>query len=115
MFDKNAESAIQNAAEIARSRRHEYVCLEHLLYAIVENDDGAKLLRAVGGKPEGLKKLLEDFFDSKLETVPARKKNYQPTHTVGFQRAVEAAIIHIEFSSAKSLTLGDLLVCLYTE
>src|SRR4029077_9880285 len=58
---------------------------------------------------------LEDFFNSKLETVPARKKSYEPTHTIGFQRAVESAIIYIEYSSASSLTIGDLLVCLFTE
>ena len=115
MFDKNAEKAIQSAAEIAKSRRHEYVCLEHLLYAILENEDGAALVRAVGGKVDGLKRMVEDFFDSKLETVSLRKKNYEPTHTIGFQRAVENAIIHIEYSSAKSLTIGDLLICLFTE
>ena len=115
MFDKNAERAIQNAAEIAKSRRHEYVCLEHLLYAILSNEDGAALVRALGGKIDTLKAQIEDYFATKLETVPARKKGYEPTHTLGFQRAVESAIIHIEFSSAKSLTIGDLLVCLFTE
>ena len=96
MFDKNAERAIQNSAEIAKTRRHEYVCLEHLLYAILENEDGANLVRTAGGKLDGLKQKLEEFFASKLETVPARKKNYEPTHTIGFQRAVESAIVHIE-------------------
>ena len=47
--------------------------------------------------------------------MSTRKKNWEPTHTIGFQRAVESAIVHIEYSSAKSLTIGDLLVCLYTE
>ena len=115
MFDKNAERAIQNAAEIAKARRHEYVCLEHLLYAIVENEAGGKMVLALGGKVDELKAKIEDFFRSKLETVSARKKGYEPTHTIGFQRAVESAIIHIEYSSASSLTIGDLLVCLYTE
>ncbi|HEY3741498.1 MAG TPA: ATP-dependent Clp protease ATP-binding subunit ClpA [Bryobacteraceae bacterium] len=115
MFDKNADQAIHNATEIAKSRRHEYVCLEHLLYAILENEDGAALVRSLGGRVDALEAQLEDYFATKLETVPARKKGYAPTHTLGFQRAVESAIIHIEFSSAKSLTIGDLLVCLYTE
>ena len=69
MFDKNAEKAIQNAAEIAKARRHEYVCLEHLLYAILENEAGGKMVRALGGKVDELKARLEDFFNSKLETV----------------------------------------------
>jgi ATP-dependent Clp protease ATP-binding subunit ClpA len=76
MFDKHAERAIQNAAEIAKSRRHEYVCLEHLLYAILENEEGSKLVRALGGKIDELKARLDDFFSTKLETVPARKKSY---------------------------------------
>ena len=115
MFDKNAERAIQKSAEIAKARRHEYVCVEHLLYAILENEDGAKLVQSAGGKIDGLKNMLEDFFATKLETVSARKKNYEPTHTIAFQRAVESAIVHIEYSSAKSLTIGDLLVCIFTE
>ena len=64
MFDKNAEKAIQNATELAKGRRHEYVCLEHLLYAILDNEDGAALVRDCGGKVDGLKKLLDEFFES---------------------------------------------------
>lgn len=115
MFDKHAEKVIQNSAEVARSRRHEYVCLEHLLYSILDNAEGARIVKALGGRVPELVANLENFFDTRLETVPARKKGYEPSHTLGFQRAVENAIIHIEYSSANTLTVGDLLACIFTE
>jgi ATP-dependent Clp protease ATP-binding subunit ClpA len=115
MFDKHAEKAIQSAADIARTRRNEYVCLEHLLYAILEEQEGARILTALGAKLDLLRGRLDEYFSTKLETVPARKKAYEPQHTLGFQRAVENAIVHIQYSSATQLTIGDLIACLFTE
>ncbi len=114
MFDKAAEKSIERATESAKERRHEYVCLEHLLSAILETDEGKKLVRALGGDLDKLREKLEHFFHEKLDTVPARKR-YEPNHTVGFQRAVENAIVHIEFSSASKLTVGDLLASILNE
>jgi ATP-dependent Clp protease ATP-binding subunit ClpA len=114
MFDKAAERSIERATESAKERRHEYVCLEHLLFAILETDEGKKLLKAVGGEPEKVREKLEKFFHEKLDTVPPRRR-YEPTHTVGFQRAVENAIVHIEFSSASKLTVGDLIASILNE
>ena len=115
MFDQHADKAIHFAAEVARTRRNEYVCLEHLLYAIVENEEGARILTALGAKLDLLRARLDEYFSTKLETVPARKKTYEPQHTIGFQRAVENAIVHIQYSSATKLTIGDLIACLFTE
>jgi ATP-dependent Clp protease ATP-binding subunit ClpA len=114
MFDKAAEKSIERATESAKERRHEYVCLEHLLFAISETEDGRKILLALGSNIDKLKEKLEKFFHEKLETVPPRKR-YEPTHTIGFQRAVENAIVHIEFSSANKLTVGDLLASILNE
>ncbi len=114
MFDKAAEKSIERATESARERRHEYVCLEHLLFAILETDDGKKIIKALEGDADKLKEKLEKFFHDKLDTVPPRRR-YEPAHTVGFQRAVENAIVHIEFSSANKLTVGDLLASILNE
>ena len=114
MFDKHAEKSIQRAAESAKERRHEYVCLEHLLFAILETSEGQKIIKAVGGDVAKLNDKLDGFFREKLETVPLRKK-YEPSHTVAFQRAVENAIVHTEFSSADKLTVGDLLASILNE
>ena len=114
MFDKAAERSIERATESAKERRHEYVCLEHLLFAIIETEDGAKLLGDLGAQIGALKEKLERFFHDKLDTVPPRRR-YEPSHTVAFQRAVENAIVHIEFSSASKLTVGDLLASILNE
>lgn len=115
MFDKYAERAIHGAADVAKARRHEYICLEHLLYAILKTTKGAQLLRALGGSVQELKKQLEHFFETKLETVAAGDDGYQPPHTISFQRVIEAAVIHAQGSSATSLTIGDLLASFYIE
>jgi ATP-dependent Clp protease ATP-binding subunit ClpA len=114
MFDKRAEKTIENATALARTRRHEYVTLEHLLFAILETDEGAKLVAGVGGDVLKLKQRLETFFAEKLEAVPGKKK-HEPIHTLAFQRAVEAAIVHVQYSSADKLTVSDLLISLFTE
>jgi len=114
MFDKAAEKSIERATETAKERRHEYVCLEHLLYAIVETEDGKKLMRDVEGNPEKLLERIDRFFHEKMDKVPPRRR-YEPAHTIGFQRAVENAIVHIEFSSASNLTVGDLVASILNE
>ena len=114
MFDKAAEKSIERATESAKERRHEYVCLEHLLYAILETEDGKRLILGVDGDPDKLQARLDKFFHEKMDKVPLRKR-YEPAHTIGFQRAVENAIVHIEFSSASKLTVGDLTASILNE
>jgi len=113
MFDKECESILQDAVNEAMNRRHEYVCVEHLLYAIALNPIGSEILEACGSSVNKLKKQLEQFFETKLETLHHRAT--QPHQTIGLQRVLQRAILHTEYSSSKVVSPGDLLAALLTE
>ena len=73
MLSKDLELTLAAAFREAESRRHEYVTLEHLLYAILHNDQGAAIVSACGGEPHELRNRLETFFAESLEQVPGER------------------------------------------
>ncbi|MFN8392134.1 MAG: ATP-dependent Clp protease ATP-binding subunit ClpA [Bdellovibrionota bacterium] len=114
MFDKDSESILSEAVNEAANRGHEYVCVEHLLWGIVQNKSGEEVIEACGGELPALKRKLEDFFETKLERFNSGKGG-QPHQTIGFQRVLQRAVLHTEYSSSKIVTPGDLLAALLTE
>ena len=114
MFDRNCEQAIVSATKCAKDRGHEFVCVEHLLYALIFNEAGAALITNCGGSIRGLKRRLEDFFETKLE----RGHNAASTEiaqAIGFQRVIQRAVLHAKFSGIERLSVGDLLAAIFTE
>jgi len=89
-IEKNVEIILTRASEEAKERRHEFICLEHLLYAIIVSDVGARILRACGGNPARLKHYLEDFFMNKLERLSLPL--HTPPQTLAFQRVLQRAV-----------------------
>ena len=69
MFDQDAESILQTALNEAISRKHEYVCIEHLLFAIVNNSKGKLLIKTCGGNINRLNAKLDNFFNKIIDTV----------------------------------------------
>jgi ATP-dependent Clp protease ATP-binding subunit ClpA len=112
-LEKDVERIIEKSAIEAKSRRHEFVCLEHILFAVISEEKGSMILRACGANVSRLKIKLEQFFNAKLDrlTIP----NHSPPQTLAVQRVIQRAILHSEYSSAKTLTTGDLIAALYTE
>ena len=70
MISKELEGTLNVALKEAKARRHEYVSLEHLLYALLKDKDGKAAIVACGGDVERLDKSLEEFFSGRLETLP---------------------------------------------
>jgi ATP-dependent Clp protease ATP-binding subunit ClpA len=114
MLGKDLQHALQNATNEAKSRQHEYVCVEHLLYALLHNENGAKVIRACSGSVTRIKQRLEKFFDENLEAIEDLD-SYEPQQTIAFQRVIHRSVLHAEFSSAKKITAGDLLAAILTE
>jgi ATP-dependent Clp protease ATP-binding subunit ClpA len=114
MFDKDCESILQEAVNEAANRRNEFVCVEHLLWGILQNRTGAKVIEACGGDIPKLIAKLEEFFTDKLERWNG-PKGMQPHQTIGFQRVLQRAVLHTEYSSSKIVSPGDLLAALFTE
>ena len=114
MFDNDSESVLQEAVEEAANRGHEFVTLEHLLYALIQNAKGGAIVRGCGGDVGNLNRKLEDFFATKLERAPI-PRGREPHQTIAFQRVLQRAILHAEYSSAHTISPGDLLAAILTE
>ncbi len=112
-LEKDVEKIIEKATLEAKSRRHEFVCLEHVLFSVISEEKGSVILRACGANVSRLKIKLEQFFSSKLDRLTMTTHN--PPQTLAVQRVIQRAILHSEYSSAKVLTTGDLIAALYTE
>jgi ATP-dependent Clp protease ATP-binding subunit ClpA len=112
MITKELQDTLNFAAMEAIKRRHEYVTLEHLLYALLHDQTAANVLRHCGGRAETLVGELEQFFDEKLEEVPASSDTL-PEYTAAFQRVVEYALLQAEGSGQREVDGGNVLAALF--
>ena len=108
------EIALSLAANEAARRRHEYITLEHLLYALLFDDATALVVRHAGGDANGIRKELEQFLTDQLESVP--EETYTtPTPSLGVQRAIRRAASHVQQSGKDQVTGANVLVAIFAE
>jgi len=114
MFSKDLELTIGQCYKEAREQRHEFMTVEHLLLALLENPSAAAVLRACGAD---LVKLGKDIKAIIAETVPVLPPNderdTQPT--LGFQRVLQRAVYHVQSSGRKEVTGANVLVAIFGE
>ncbi len=72
MISKELSTTLGFAVREAKKRRHEYVCVEHVLYAILNHETGADTIEKCGGSPEQIKEELEKFFNEKLTKIDTK-------------------------------------------
>ncbi|KYF83135.1 ATP-dependent Clp protease ATP-binding subunit ClpA [Sorangium cellulosum] len=108
------EIAFSLATREASRRRHEFVTIEHLLYALLFDEETAEVLRHAGGDTPLLKKKLERFLDEEIEALP-EDADTSPTLSLGFQRVVGRAAMHVQSSGKKELKGANVLVALFAE
>jgi ATP-dependent Clp protease ATP-binding subunit ClpA len=114
MFTKELKATLTAAFAEAKKRRHEFVCVEHLLFALLQDRETAAAIIHCGGDPARLKKGLEEFFNSRLETV-ADGAERDPQETIGFHRVLQRAVIHAQSAEKKDISGGNLLVAIFRE
>jgi ATP-dependent Clp protease ATP-binding subunit ClpA len=102
------------AQDDAARRRHEYVTIEHLLYALLLDEATAGVLRHAGGDPASLKKRLETYLSEQMEPLPTDSSN-APTAANGVQRAIRRAVAHVKSSGKDEVTGANVLVALFAE
>src|SRR5881227_613579 len=112
MITKELQETLNFAAMEAIKRRHEYVTLEHLLYALMHDRTAAAVIRHCGGDADALVRELEKFFGEKLESVPV-SGDVLPEYTAAFQRVVEYALMQAEGSGQREVDGGNVLAALY--
>ncbi|MEE8509151.1 MAG: AAA family ATPase, partial [Myxococcota bacterium] len=105
---------LQAAVREAATRRHAYVTVEHLLFALLHDERGAEILLHSGAEVSELKAALERFFSEDLETVPGDDP-FESRQTLAFHRVLEHAISHCESAEKSFVDAGDLLAALFQE
>ncbi len=114
MITKELQSTILTALSEARKRRHEYLCLEHLLYSLAAEQTGSRILRACGVNVAELRVDLEKFFTDKLETLP-EGTDHDPEQTMGIQRVLQRAILHMHSAGKSEIDSGNVLAAMFRE
>lgn len=112
MINKDLQIIISATVEDAIERGHQYLTVEHLLYAILHDEFGIEIIRNCGGDPEQIKRSLERFLE---EHVPKRKNKGHTHPTIGFQRVMERTLNHIKSAEKKEADAGDFLASLFLE
>jgi ATP-dependent Clp protease ATP-binding subunit ClpA len=98
----------------ARQKRHEFITVEHLLLALLDNPSAAEVLRACSANIDGLRKELTDFITEHTPTV-AGSEDIDTQPTLGFQRVIQRAILHVQSSGKKEVTGANVLVAIFGE
>ncbi len=111
---RDLQMTLQAAHREAVMRRHAYLTTEHLLYALIHNDDGARILRHSGANVERLRAELERFFEEDLDRVPGDDP-VETMQTLAFHRVLQHAIDHTDSAEKDEVEIGDLIVALFQE
>ncbi len=114
MISKELSSALGFAVREAKKRRHEYVCVEHVLFAILNHDSGAQIVKNCGVEPEKIKDDLESFFNEKMTKID-KAEEYVLQQTIGFQRMIQRAINQARSAEKNEVNLGDILASIFLE
>ncbi|MEZ4334892.1 MAG: ATP-dependent Clp protease ATP-binding subunit ClpA [Myxococcota bacterium] len=111
---RDLQLTLQAAHREAVVRRHAYLTVEHLLYALLHHEDGARILRHSGADVAKLAAELERFFDEDLERVPGDEP-VETLQTLAFHRVIQHALDHGRRSEKQEVEIGDLLAAIFQE
>jgi ATP-dependent Clp protease ATP-binding subunit ClpA len=108
------EASLTLAVREARSRRHEYLCIEHVLYALLADDGVVEVIRACGGDAAELRRMLAAYLDERLERLPDGVEA-APQQTIGFQRVLQRAAAHVQSAGKEEIDGRNVLVAIFRE
>jgi ATP-dependent Clp protease ATP-binding subunit ClpA len=114
MLSKELELSLNQAFRSAYEKRHEFISVEHLLLAILDNSTAVELLTACGANVEQLQHELTSFLEETTPLIaPGIKRETQPT--LGFQRVLQRAAFHVQSSGHQEVTGANILVAIFSE
>ena len=114
-FSNTLEQAIHAALALANARRHEFATLEHLLLALVDEPDAARVMKACSVDTEELRGTLVDFIDEELSNLVTDIEGSEAVPTAAFQRVIQRAAIHVQSSGRTEVTGANVLVAIFAE
>ncbi len=115
MLNKELEATLNEAFRGAQSKRHEYMTVEHLLLALLDNTDAARVLKACGGDLASLRGELTEFVDATTPLIPEGEGDRDTQPTLGFQRVIQRAAFHVQSSGKAEVTGANVLVAIFSE
>jgi ATP-dependent Clp protease ATP-binding subunit ClpA len=114
MLSKELEVTLGAALQEARKRRHEYLLVEHLLYALLNDTYGVEILENCGSSTDSLRERVEKFLQEDVERVPGNAK-VTIQQTPGFERMLQRAFLHVQYSGKDEVDAGDILAAIFEE
>jgi len=114
MLSQELEFSLNAAFQSAREKRHEYITVEHLLSALLDNPSAARVLRACGGNLDELRRSLTAFLRDNVPVLPQESESdTQPT--LGFQRVIQRAVLHVQGVGKKEVNGANVLIAIFGE
>ncbi|MDN3646923.1 ATP-dependent Clp protease ATP-binding subunit ClpA [Pontixanthobacter aestiaquae] len=113
-FAQNLEKTLHNALANASDRRHEYATLEHLLLALIDDEDAAAVMKSCGVDLGELGEVVKTYLDQEYRSLKTEEES-DPQPTAGFQRVIQRAILHVQSSGKDTVTGANVLVALFSE
>ncbi len=114
MLSPELSATLQRAVADTRRRRHEYLTLEHLLLAMLDDPTGVDVVKKSGGDVTALRTELEQFLADNVESLPEGEDS-GPDQTLAFQRVFQRAAMHVQGAGRAQMTTGNLLVAMFRE
>ncbi len=115
MLNKELEVTLSLAFQEAREKRHEFMTVEHLLLALLNNSSALEVLKACGVDIEKLRLSLNSFVDSTTPLIPGDDPGRDTQPTLGFQRVLQRAVFHVQSSGKSEVTGANVLVAIFSE
>ena len=115
MLSAELEKTISFAVQVAQEAYHEFVTTEHLLLALLDNRSAQAVIGACGGDIEALRKQLVRYMEENLPHLPEDDDDFQTQPSIGFQRVIQRAVLHVQGSGKGQVEGANVLVALFAE
>jgi ATP-dependent Clp protease ATP-binding subunit ClpA len=115
MLDKELEYTLNAAFKEARNKRHEFVTVEHLLLALLDNTSAIEVLKACGANINRLRNNLTEFIERTTPVIPLNILDRDTQPTLGFQRVIQRAVFQVQSSGKTEVTGANVLAAIFSE
>jgi len=115
MLSKELEMTLNLAFKEARDKRHEFMTVEHLLLALLDNSAASNVLRSCGADVDRLRQDLLTFVDETTPLIPSTESHRETQPTLGFQRVLQRAVFHVQSAGREEVTGANVLAAIFSE
>ena len=115
MLSRDLEATLGQAFKEARTKSHEFMTVEHLLLALLDNEAANKVLVACGADMRQLRFDLVEFVEATTPLIPENDMERETQPTLGFQRVLQRAVFHVQSSGKQEVTGANVLVAIFSE